>query len=78
LFLVVFFGGGLLGALILGVHDYLTYEPDPNCGFFCVTSATDAAEWGAFGGFFFGALTGTVVWLLALIAVVPYRSYRSH
>jgi len=79
LFLGAFFGGGLLGALILGVHDYLAYKPDPtNCGFFCMSSATEAAEWGAFGGFAVGALVGSVVWLLALIAVVPYRSYGSH
>jgi hypothetical protein len=75
LFLGAFFGGGLLGALILGVHDYLTYKPDQNCGFFCVTSASEAAEWGAFGGFAVGALVGSVVWLLALIVVVPYRSH---
>jgi hypothetical protein len=66
---VAFLGGALVGALILGLYGYLTYEPDPNCGgLFCMTSATDAAEFGALGGVFFGAFAGTCLWVIVLAA----------
>jgi hypothetical protein len=62
LFAVAFLGGALLGALILGVYGYLTYNPCS--GFLCPTSATDNAEWDAFFGLFLGALVGIVLWVL--------------
>jgi len=68
LLVVAFVGGALVGALILGVYGYLTYKPDPNCGFLCPASATDEAEWGALAGVFFGAFIGIVLWVIVLAA----------
>src|SRR5262245_18592635 len=44
LLVVAVLGGALVGALILGLYGYLTFEPDPNCaGLFCPASASDEA-----------------------------------